>query len=388
MTPRQIIKKSIMSFLFIFTVLFLSACWDRQEVNDLALIMATGFDKKANNHIELSVLVFIPKGGGSQQTLGISSSGEDSNVLVRSAEGITIADAMAKLQEKLPRMIFWGHSEVFIFGEALAKDGIRDHVDFIMRHPQLRERGHIFVSKQKAKDILSLFPPLERDLSEVLNELVKHRAGMNVTTKEFSQWLISDSGDCALPWIKILSPEKGKDQKQTIAYIKGTAIFNKDKMVGLIDDSVTRGVLWLRNDIRLAIITIHPPHTKGYISINLTQADTKLLPKIENGKWKITLQSESNSDIIQNTTKLDVSNPEVGNMIEKQVDQVIEKRVKLALNQVQKDMKADVFGFGEAFHRKYPKIWNKEGKRWDEIFPNVEVSFKIKSKIRRQGMSS
>ncbi|MBI0581178.1 Ger(x)C family spore germination protein [Neobacillus cucumis] len=388
MIPQQIIKKSALAFLFIFTVLFLTACWDREEVNDLALVTAAGIDKKANNKIELTVLVFIPKGGGGQQSMEISSSGNSSNVLVRSAEGTTIADAMSKLQEKLPRTIFWGHSEVFIFNEALAKDGIRDHIDFIMRHPQLRERGQIFVSKQKAKDILELMPPLERDLSEVLNQLVQHEVGMNVTTKKLAQMLIGDSGDCALPWIKILPPEKGKKQEQTIAYITGTAIFKKDKMVGVIDSSVTRGVLWLRDEIRLAIVTIKPPHTEGYISVNLTQASSKLLPKIEDGKWKITLQSESNSDIVQNTTKLDVSNPEVGKMIEKQVNKAIESRIRLALKLVQKDMKADVFGFSEAFHRKYPDRWNKEENHWDEIFPNVEVLIKTKSKIRRQGMSS
>ncbi|WP_035424120.1 Ger(x)C family spore germination protein, partial [Bacillus sp. UNC438CL73TsuS30] len=388
MIPQQIIKKSALALLFIFAVLFLTACWDREEVNDLALVTAAGIDKKANNKIELTVLVFIPKGGGGQQSMEISSSGNSSNVLVRSAEGTTIADAMSKLQEKLPRTIFWGHSEVFIFNEALAKDGIRDHVDFIMRHPQLRERGQIFVSKQKAKDILELMPPLERDLSEVLNELVQHKVGMDVTTKILAQMLISDSGDCALPWIKILPPEQGKKQEQTIAYITGTAIFKKDKMVGVIDSSVTRGVLWLRDEIRLAIVTIKPPHTEGYISVNLTQASSKLLPKIENGKWKITLQAESNSDIVQNTTKLDVSNPEVEKMVEKQVNKAIESRMRLALKLVQKGMKADVFGFAEAFHRRYPERWNKEKNHWDKIFPNVEVSFQIKSKIRRQGMSS
>lgn len=387
MNLRLTIEHSLLLLILIFTVVFLTGCWDRQEVNDLALVTAAGFDKKADNTIELTVLVFIPKGGGNQQTMESSSVG-GSQTLVRSAGGITIADAMAKLQEKLPRQIFWGHTDVFIFDEDLAKEGISNHVDFIMRHPQLRERGQIFVSKQKTKEILSLLPPLERDLSEVLRELSQHKLGMNVTTKILAQMLISDSGDCALPWISILPPEKAKDQKQTIAYITGTAIFKKDKMVGLIDDSVTRGVLWLRNEIRLAIITIKPPDTKGYISVNLLQAESTLIPKIENGKWKIILKTESNSDIVQNTTNLDVTDPAVVKLLEHQLEQMTEKRINLAREHVQKDMKADIFGFAEAFHRKYPDVWNKEKDRWNEIFPDVEVTFKTKNKIRRQGLSS
>lgn len=387
MKLRSIIEFGTLPFILALTAVFLSGCWDRQEVNDLALITAAGFDKKTDNTLELTVLVFVPKAGGSQQTMDSSGAG-DYQTLVRSAEGVTIADAMARLQELLPRQIFWGHTDVFIFNEGLAKEGIAEHVDFIMRHPQLRERGQIFVSKQKAKEVLSLLPPLERDLSEVLRELGQHKLGLNVTTKKLSQMLISDSGDCALPWVKILPTEKEQDPKQTIAYLTGTAIFKKDKMVGLIDDSVTRGVLWLRNEIQLAVITVKPARSDGYISVNLLQAKSKLKPKIENGKWKITLTSESFSDIVQNTTNLDVSDPAVIKQLEQRLSQEIEQRIQLARKQVQKKMNADVFGFAEAFHRKYPEIWNKEKNRWNDIFPEVEVTFETKSKIRRQGLRS
>jgi len=388
MSLQSIIENSLLLLILIVIVVFLSGCWDRQEVNDLALVTAVGFDKKADEKIELTVLVFIPKGGGSQQAMDNSSSEGGPQTLIRSAVGITIADAMAKLQEKLPRKIFWGHTDVFIFDEGLAESGIAKHVDFIMRHPQLRERGQIFVSKQNAKEVLSLLPPLERDLSEVLRELGQHKLGLNITTKTLAQMLRSDSGDCALPWISILPPVEAKDPKQTIAYITGTAIFKKDKMIGLIDDSLTRGVLWLRDEIQLAVITIKPPHTKGYISVNLLQAESTLIPKIENGKWKIILKSESNSDIVQNTTNLDVTNPAVVKLLEHHLEQATEKRINLAREQVQKNLKADIFGFAEAFHRKYPDVWNKEKDRWHEIFPDVEVTFKTKNKIRRQGLTS
>src|SRR5579875_3613234 len=388
MKPRSIIKSNELCLL-IFIIMLLSGCWDRQELNDLALIMAAGFDIKSDHKIELSVLVFIPKGGGSQQGMDVSGEiGGGEQTLVRSAEGVTIADAMSKLQEILPRKIFWGHTDVFIFNEDLAKKGVSKQVDFIMRHPQLRERGQIFVSKQKAKDILKLISPLERDLSEVLRELGEHKIGLSVTTKELSEMLIGDSKDYALPWIKILPAESSKNPKQTIAYITGTTIFKQDKMVGKIDDSLKRGLLWLRNEIRLAVVTIKPPNTDGYISLNLYNAKSELTPEIKNGKWKIVLHAESSSDIVQNTTNLDVSNPAIVKKLEHYLQEEIEKRIELSRNRVQKKMKADVFGFAEAFHRKYPEIWNREKDDWNEIFPKVEVTYDIKTKIRRQGLTS
>lgn len=52
------------------TTPFLSGCWDRTEITDLAIVTAASIDKKDNNQIELSVQVFIPSsissGGGGQ----------------------------------------------------------------------------------------------------------------------------------------------------------------------------------------------------------------------------------------------------------------------------------------------------------------------------------
>ena len=382
-------RKKILMFLFIsLVILLLSGCWDRKEVNDLGLVTAAGIDKVSDKTIELSILVFIPKSTGSGQNMNGSGGISGGQTLVRSAKGITIADAMSKLQEKLPRHIFWGHTEVFIFNENLAKKGLTEHVDFIIRDPQLRERSQLFITKQKAKDVLGLLPPLNRDLSTVLRQLESLKIGMEVTVKDFAEMLTSESEDTAVPWIQMLPPEKGKEQRETIAYISGTAIFKKDKMVGKIDASATRGVLWLRNNIRLATVTVKPKEAKGLVSLNMQNASSELIPIIKNGKWKMLLKADAEADVIQNTTPLDMSDPVVIKSLQKQLKKEIEDKVNLALGHVQKELKADIFGFGDAFYRKYPKLWKKEKDHWNEIFPNIEVTIEPNIKIRRQGMNS
>ena len=49
----------------------------------------------------------------------------------------------------MPRKIFWGQCKVFIFGEEVAKEGIQGHLDFLLRHPQIRERAYAYVAKEK-----------------------------------------------------------------------------------------------------------------------------------------------------------------------------------------------------------------------------------------------
>lgn len=378
-------KNKIRFLLLIGFVLLLTGCWDRKEVNDLAIITIAGIDKKDDERLELTVLIYVPKGGGGQQMDGGSSSGGGEQ-LVRSAEGVTMADAMSKLQQKFPRRLFWAHTEVILIDEELAKGDIRPRFDFILRHPQLRERAHIFVSKQKVKELLSIQPPLERDLAEVLHELALLKIGIDVTTKELAQMLISDGGAAAVPYIEKLPPQSGQKEKETIAYITGSAVFKNGKMVGYIDEKVTRGVLWLRNEIELSIVTVKPDNAEGHISMNLLRADSKLIPKIENGIWKITLKTETEDDIIQNATNLELKDKKNIVMLEQKLIEEINERVNLTLEVVQKGMEADIFGFADAFHRAYPDIWNKNKNQWNDIFPNVEVTIETKANVRRPGM--
>ncbi|MDF2671248.1 MAG: grkc, partial [Paenibacillus sp.] len=124
--------RKILACSVLLTLLTSTGCWDRKEVNDLAIVMATAIDQLDNDRVELSIQIFIPRSTGGAQELsssGKSQSGSKST-MVHSASGTTVADAMSHLQAKLSRRLFWGHAEVFVFGEARARKGISDDMDY------------------------------------------------------------------------------------------------------------------------------------------------------------------------------------------------------------------------------------------------------------------
>jgi spore germination protein KC len=49
------------------------------------------------------------------------------------------------------------------------------------------------------------------------------------------------------------------------------------------------------------------------------------------------------------------------------------------------ELNTDIFGFGEVIHQKYPKEWKELEKRWDEVFPEIEVKVIVKSKLNLTG---
>ncbi|MFE5320400.1 Ger(x)C family spore germination protein [Paenibacillus sp. NPDC056579] len=381
--------KAVGLLLPLLLVIPLAGCWDRNEVNDLMLIMAAGLDKRDDKTIELSVEVYVPKasGGGEHGASGTGSSTGGAQTLIKSAYGVTLADAMAKLQEQFPRRIFWGHCEIFIFGEELAKQGIRNQLDFMMRAPGPRERADVFVSSE-AKKVIGLIPPIERSSAEVLREMAKLQTGMKVTVKDLAEMLIGDAQAAAVPWVDIAPADPYKQPNQTIGFIHGTAIFKKDKMVGRLDDRLTRGLLWLRDEVATSTVTFTPKESTGYISSKLLRSKTQLIPKIEGDKWSVTVKIDTEDDVIQNTTGMDLNKPDISRSLERQLAEAIENRIKAALVRPQKQLNADIFNFAEAFHRKYPQEWKEAKERWNELFPTVEVRTEATAKILRTGMAT
>ncbi|PFE58768.1 spore gernimation protein GerC [Bacillus cereus] len=291
-------------------------------------------------------------------------------------KGKTIADAISNLQEKIPREVFWGHTKVIVIGEKLAKAGIHESLDFLARTPQTRLRSNVFVSKGKAKDIMALLPPLENSSSEVLRELAVSKVLMDITLKDVLQMLSGDAQAAAVPMITINPAAKGLKPLQTISYINQTAIFKKDKMIGQINDKLTRGALWIRKEIKQATITIKSKEGNGEVSFTLRRATTELIPKIRYEKWHMKIKVIAEYDMLLNGTNLDLATPKFTQMLQKD------------LEKVQKVQKADILGFSEEFHRKYPQVWKKAKKDWDEIFPSVEVIFDMKATIQRSGQST
>lgn len=381
-------KKWLLVFVLLLNPPLLAGCWDRMEINDVALVTALGIDKKNEKTIELTAEMYIPQAFGGGNGGGGGGGAGAPNTFLRRGEGMTIGDAIAHLQEKVPRQVFWGHTKVIVFGETMAKEGIRVPLDFLTRHPEPRLRAHVFVAKGNAKDVLALHPPLERSPSEVLRELAVSEVLMDVTLKELLQMLNGDARTAALPMVRILPPQKGMDPLQTIAYINQTAIFKKDKMVGQINDKLTRGVLWFRNEIKRATISMKLQDGKGYVSSIMLRSNSELIPRIEGNQWKMTLKVLTEDDVIVNGSNVNLMNPDFIERLQTDLEKDIERRLAQTLEKVQKEQKVDILGFSEAFHRKYPGEWKKVKNEWDTIFPTVEVTFDVKSYIRRPGLST
>ncbi len=369
--------KRALCLLLMVSLPILPGCWDRKELNEIALIRALGIDRTEDGDFEVTILQAIPmrvsEGGGSG-----GGGGGGPQQMVLSARGVTIPEAKSKLQEKMGRRIFTGHQEVIVLGKRLAQTGIREALDFIARQPQVRMDSFLFMSEGSPKEIFETVAPGETTATETLYKMVKLERAVDMTVMRALKEVSDDAEAAVIPMVMKVN--------DTTLKLDGAAVFRGDKMVDHLDRDAAEGLLWIRNEFTSRTINTRPPGEKGYVSLVVTRSETELIPKIEGKKRRILLKVTSEDDVHYNGTRLSLYHPSNVDRIARATERTLRDRLRRTVKEVQKKARADVLGFARAFHREYPEEWAKMKDRWNEqVFPRLDVDIQVRVHIRRPG---
>lgn len=370
----------------ILCCVLLSGCWDRIEINDLAIVLATGIDYE-DGKVQLTSQIFIPRKASAGDSSG--SGGSPSGVtMIRTADGHTIAEALNRLQRKVPRNMFWGHCEVIIISEQAGKRGIREYIDFFLRYPQFREHAYVFSSERAAKDILALLDPLERSSAESLREMANMKLGTRMTALELGKSIEGPGSSVILSRMLILPPEPEQDKLTTTPYVKGLSIYKEDRYVKTVKEPLSVGVLLLAKELNNIIMPVEIKPLKGSFSIQPIEIQTVLKPRIVNQRWSMKVDIQTRGEVVLNTTEGDLTDPAVITKLEQEWSAKLTTLAHDALNMAQKELRTDLFKFAVEFRRYYPHQWKKQEKNWETIYPELDVEVKVGAHVVRTGKST
>ncbi len=203
-----------------------------------------------------------------------------------------------------------------------------------------------------------------------------------VNLHKFATRLMSETTSPIAPIIST-SMEKNVEKQ----YVSGMAVFKKDKMIGEMNNMEARGVLWAIGEVKKGIIVISDPANNNKVSLEITRASSNIIPEMKDGtiSMKIIIKEEGN--LGDQSDSEDLATPKIIEALEKEKDLVIKNEVMLALKKSQ-SLGADVFGFGEAIHQKYPKQWKDLKGNWERKFKEISVDVVVEAKLRKTGRIS
>lgn len=399
-------KKICLVLIFFLITLIPSGCWNRRELDSLSFVMALGIDKdKTENKITLTAQILKPAEVKAPAGGGMSGAGSPKGVWVTTSTGKTVFDALHNFTFEAGRELFLPFTRVVVIGEEAARAGVAPLVDMLERDHEFRRNIWVLVAKGKAKNVLEAEHEQEKIPARAIERLIKVSAATSmapmVKLNDFLAMMASKSSDPFAAAVEVFekrrdegdeSQEGGEKKEKKVKRIKtgGTAVFKKDKLAGWLDNTETRGLLWILGKVRSGIIVIPAPEGSRdqEISLEIIRAESKLKPKIEDGNIYMTIEIKEEGNLGEQMVPGDLAKPEKFKLLEEEQAKVIEREVRSALEKAQQEWGVDIFGFGEAVHRAYPKEWEILKKRWDEEFPMVEVEIKVEAKLRRLGFNT
>lgn len=353
------------------------------EVNDLAIVTTAGLDRKNDGKIELSLEIVIPKEGGSKTQKSNGSSKGDGSTMIWSASGVTAADAASRVQHKLSRTVYWGQLEMLVVGEALSRSQFQEQLDYLVRDNNIRLRVEPFICKGTARDFLASASPLEQTKADFLGGESRRLFGRPITLNRLVQHLGKISEEAIVPYA-----DTTQDGKKSVPYVKGYAVFSRDRMAGVIQGKSFSGMKWILKQVKGEIDTVKLERPfSSLVSLEVLSSSTRLVPKLEGETPHMDLLIEAEMSVVQNTTRFKTSDTKfIRYVVNAEVDNIRDK-VETSIKQAQR-LGTDIFGFGEAINRRNPREWQHLQGRWKRIYPSIQANVMVKVKIRQIGMNN
>ncbi|MGG0716961.1 Ger(x)C family spore germination protein [Robertmurraya massiliosenegalensis] len=372
-------KKSWQVIILFICVFFLSGCWDRKEVNDLAFVIATGFDKEGENDFRISVQTPLPSAMGGPGGGGGGTSGS-SPFYVDSGKGRNIREADDNLQKRVSRELFLAHRRVFIFGEEVASGGIERSLNYILEHPESRLSTFLLIAKGEAIDILTASPHFEQLPSEAVREMAK--TTLNIDTRDVLNDLHLPGKDPVIPVVKTVKTQnKGNDERKEIQ-LDSVGIMKDDALNFITNENETTGVYWINNRMRQKDVTVTIDKDS---ELNLIIRDYKIKPsyQVHNHIPEFTINLYVDGILLQNEAELDLEDTEVYRMATTKFADQISKQVEGIIDHA-KSEGIDPYGLGLYIYRTDNILWEKHlAEQWRDLLPELKVHVVVNAEITR-----
>lgn len=368
-------KRIIPLLLLLILAISLSGCWNRRELNTLGIVGMIGMDK-AGDAFQLTIEVMKPLAGEGGE-------GEQAASYVQ-AKGQTIAGINRNATLKFDRRIFYPHTRLLLFSEAVARMGLAPHADFFLRDHEPRLTTPIYVvAGDTAAAVMGQAAGVSATPSEYLLELWREERSngksISVTLLDFVKAYESQGKHPVVGVVrKVSRPKIMKQEKETGLTVEGAAVFKKDKLIGFLDGDETRGYNWLAGKPANWIVVFTTPGAQGRTVVEVLKLKSEKTVELSGGLVKIKAYIDVRGRVAEETAPaVEIAKPPVINKLELATAQAIRAEVEHTLAKVQQDYRADIFGFGQVVHRKYPREWQSLKANWDETFADAETEVSV-----------
>ncbi len=373
-------KKLICIFLVALSSLSLCSCYDNQEIDTTAYVIALGIDKAEESYnYTFQFSSPLAMGGGGEIT--DTGDGEENTRVENIVIGAeNLYEAREIVNNFLSKKINLSHLKMIAISEDTAKEGLSHHMAFLLREREVRPNTGMCITKGGAEDFLrGVNPSLEANTAEYYELVFENGAVLTAPKKLWEFVNESETFGTVLPMGRVGESEKSADfKKEEIKRVSSS----KSEFSGLcmIKDYTAVGELSPEKSKIYGLITGEIPEAEIGIEKNGKVHSVRLTPKGRN-KISVRESEEDRTAVMRMTFSAEVT-LSGGEIREKDIEEYLNKEAYAVFLEVQK-ANCDIFGIGNYVRGKCKTVEEWEEIKWDKAFSKIYFLPEIKTEIKR-----
>ncbi|OXS57298.1 hypothetical protein B1A99_17570 [Cohnella sp. CIP 111063] len=389
---RGAFGKFVLCAVLLTVLLGVTGCWNRRELNTLAIAVGMGIDKRGSEY-DVSIQVVNP------QVMDKKSGTNRSETIQFREHKATIFEALRKMTTVSPRKIYLSHLRILVLSEQVAREGINEVIDFISRDHEARTDFYIMVARgSSASEVLNVHTQLDNIPSIKVFDMLEgsEKAWAPTSTvrlDELIDALENDSGQSGvLSGVAVAGNKKKAMTQENIERIRlpgvlkysGLAVFKQGKAVGWLNEEQSAAFKFIMGKVKNTVSDVPCP-AGGKLVLEIFDTTSAMIPKARGGELSIALKQKLFANIGEVSCGIDLLNESAIEEIEKRMEEKHKRQLEETIAFVQRKYGADIFGFGQSIHRSYPREWKKVKANWSEAFRELPVTVSAQVTIRRTG---
>ncbi|MCY6369059.1 Ger(x)C family spore germination protein [Clostridium ganghwense] len=378
------LKKILLIVLILINTIILSACWNYREIDKFIIVagMVIDKDKDTNKYILTGELIEPMRKG--------EKSGPESKII--QVKGDSIFNAIREGIELNGKKMYWGHSQIMIISEEIAKYDLMSVIDLVNRDTEIRGDMKIFVSKDNtASEILyKTYETGEEIISYKINEVLKNQKSISnypdINFWELAKQLLAKGSSPIVPCINIEIQEG-----VPMFRVSGSNAFKGNKLVGNLNDIETKSALFIKDEVKGGFLVIESEvdGNKYKNTLEIFKSETKVKPEYKDNKLTMNINVEMDTGIIEIDGERDFIEKKGRQILQKDAEEYVKKNIKKVIDKAQTDFQSDIFGFAGIIMREMPKEWKEKIEpNWEEEFKKLDTNMQVKINIRNSALIS
>ncbi|MCI8833145.1 MAG: Ger(x)C family spore germination protein [Clostridia bacterium] len=414
--------------IIIFCAVAFSGYLHEQDINDLAYVIAVGFDVGNDDKLKLTFQISIPSGNSSGSSGGGGSSSSEkgvSDTLNQTVECNSFNSGLNTANNIISKRLNLSHCKFIIFSEELASLGILDYIYTLENNIELRSNCNILVSTSTAEEFInSSTPILEHSTSkyyEIITTSSKYSGyTSNATLNSVYTSIVDDFSETSTMLGNVQKEEESskdesssseesssgeggssdgenssggnssssgqtssKDGMASDIIIGGMAVFKKDKLVGTLSKEETVPYLIVTDKLKECVVSIPSPFSEGnYIDLHIYDfSKTKNSVKLDSSGPQITTNVTLKSTILSNDFDFDSSSNEDIEKIISAASDYFKEQITNYYEKTAREFKSDITGLGKHAVYKFPTIDDWEEYNWSEKFETATFDVNVQVNI-------